>query len=138
MQSSNTGRDNKEPLSDLAFDWVTIIQHKSEALRAYEQYIKDAQSANSSECADLMRKMYEADARHVQEATQHLMHVLQGRMGQNQGQMGQGQMGQDRMGGQMGQASQGQMGDQDRMGKGQSGGQSGQSGGQMGQSGQRR
>jgi hypothetical protein len=129
MQSSNTGKDNKEPLSDLAYDWVTIIQHKSEALRAYERYIKDAQDANSSECADLMKKIYDADARHVEEATQHLMHVLQGRMGENQGQMGQGQMGQDRMGGQMGQASQGQMGGQ--MGKGQAGGQ-------MGQSGQRR
>lgn len=131
MQSSNNGKSNKEPLSDLAFDWVTIIQHKSEALRAYEQYINDAQQANSPECVELMRKIYDSDSRHVQEATQHLMQVLQGRMGQNQGQMGQGQMGQDRMGGQMGQMSQGQMGEQGRMG--QSGGQMGQSGGQSGQ-----
>lgn len=126
MQSSNIGK-NKEPLSDLAYDWVTIIQHKSEALRAYEQYINDAEQANSKECVELMRKIYESDARHVQEATQHLMEVLQGRMGQKGGQMGQGQMGQGQMGqGQM--SSQGQMGGQGQM----------SAQGQMGQSGQRR
>jgi hypothetical protein len=113
MKESNIGKDNKEPLSDLAYDWVTIIQHKSEALRAYEQYINDAQKAGAQECVELMRQIYESDSRHIEEATRHLMHVLQGRMGQNVGQMGQGQMG-DLGQGQMGQSSmgQGQMGQQ--------------------------
>lgn len=123
MQSSNIG-NNKEPLTDLAYDWVTIIQHKSEALRAYEQYMNDAQKANSPECLELMRKIYESDARYVQEATQHLMQVLSGQMGEGQRQMGQvepdSKMRQGQMG-QMGQTGQGQMGQ-----------------GKMGQTGQRR
>lgn len=115
MKTSNieAGKQHKEPLSDLAYDWVTIIQHKSEALRAYEQYMNDAQLAKSPECVELMRKIYESDARHVQEATQHLMQVLAGRMGQGQG-MGQGQMGQSGQG-----MSQGQMGQSGQMGQGQ-------------------
>ena len=110
---------NREPLPDLAYDWVTIIQHKSEALRAYQEYIRDAQQANSPECVQLMQQIYEQDARHVEEATRHLIMVLQGQMGQGQasqgGQMGQGQKSsqgtmsgagrQGEMGGRMGQGS---------------------------------
>lgn len=113
MQTSNSGSGsgngsggNKEPLSNLAYDWVTIIQHKSAALRAYDQYVRDAQQANSPECAELMRKIYEEDSRHVQEATQHLVQVLQGRTG------AMGQSGQEPMGsrGQGATSQQGQMG----------------------------
>lgn len=102
-------QSNREPLTDLAYDWVTIIQHKSEALRAYQEYMRDAQQANSPECVQLMQQIYEQDARHVQEATRHLMMVLQGQM--NQGQTGQGQ----------GQASQGRMSAQSGGGQAQSG-----------------
>lgn len=104
-------QSNREPLTDLAYDWVTIIQHKSEALRAYQEYMRDAQQANSPECVQLMQQIYEQDARHVQEATRHLMQVLQGQMGQSQGQMGQGQTSQGQMGGTSSQSrSQGQSG----------------------------
>lgn len=88
MTTGQTDNPNMEPLSDLAYDWVTIIQHKSEALRAYQEYMRDAKSANSPECESLMRQIFEDDARHVQEATQHLMKVLQGGMGRVQGQVG--------------------------------------------------
>ena len=98
----------REPLSNLAYDWVTIIQNKSEAIRAYQKYIQDAQQANSPECVQLMQRICDEDARHVQDATQHLMQVLGGEMGQ-------------------GQTSQGQMG-----GQSQRGGMGGQSGGQAG------
>lgn len=112
------GQTNREPLTDLAYDWVTIIQHKSEALRAYQEYMRDAQQANSPECVQLMQQIYEQDARHVQEATQHLMKVLQGQ----QGQQGQG-MGQQ---GQMGQT--GGVSSQARSGQGESVRSSGQQG----------
>ncbi|MDC0722792.1 hypothetical protein [Nannocystis bainbridge] len=73
---------NPEPLSDLAYDWITIVQRKSEALRAYAQYIQDAQRANSPECVDLLRQIFEQDARHVEQATLHLARVLRhGSMG---------------------------------------------------------
>ena len=32
------------PLSDLAYDWITLIQNKAQALNAYDQYIKDAEA----------------------------------------------------------------------------------------------
>jgi len=89
----NEQGSKKEPLSDLAYDWVTIIQHKSEALRAYEQYMQDARQANSPECLELLREIYEQDSNHVQQATRHLVEVLQeGRMGPETGQ-GQGSQG---------------------------------------------
>jgi hypothetical protein len=113
-QSQGQSMQNKEPLSDLAYDWVTIIQHKSEALRAYEKYMQDAQQAGSPECAELMRQIYEQDANHVQQATRHLVEILRnGKMGQG-GQMSSSQGSQSmRGGGGMGQGmSQGESGRQ--------------------------
>lgn len=90
-QSQGKSTPMQEPLSDLAYDWVTIIQHKSEALRAYEQYMQDAKQANSPECAELMRQIYEQDANHIQQATRHLVEILRnGKMSQG-GQMSSGQ-----------------------------------------------
>lgn len=97
----NENKTKQEPLSDLAYDWVTIIQHKSEALRAYQQYMQDAQQANSPECVELLRQISQQDAEHVQQATRHLIEVLRdGRMAGAQagrGQTAQGEGGQARM-----------------------------------------
>lgn len=115
----NEQGSKKEPLSDLAYDWVTIIQHKSVALRAYEKYMQDARQANSPECLELMRQIYEQDSSHVQQATRHLMEVLrEGRMGPEtgQGQASQGETQRMREGGArstgmtQGQGSQGERG----------------------------
>ena len=69
------------PLSDLAYDWITLIQNKAQALMAYDQYIKDAEQARSPECAAFFRKVHDADQTQLQEAKQHLPAVLQGKMG---------------------------------------------------------
>ena len=69
------------PLSDLAYDWITLIQNKAQALMAYDQYIKDAEQARSPECAAFFRKVHDADKAHLAEAKQHLVAVLQGKMG---------------------------------------------------------
>jgi hypothetical protein len=69
------------PLSDLAYDWITLIQNKAQALMAYDQYIKDAEAANSPECAAFFRKVHDADKAQLVEAQQHLVAVLEGRMG---------------------------------------------------------
>ncbi len=69
------------PLSDLAYDWITLIQNKAQALMAYDQYIKDAEAANSPECAAYFRKVHDADKAHLAEAKEHLVAVLQGTMG---------------------------------------------------------
>jgi len=49
------------PLSDLAYDWITLMQNKAQALLAYDQYIKDAEAANSPECATFFRKVHDSD-----------------------------------------------------------------------------
>ena len=69
------------PLSDLAYDWITLIQNKAQALMAYDQYIKDAEQAGSAECAAFFRKVHDADKAQLAEAKQHLIAVLQGKMG---------------------------------------------------------
>ena len=69
------------PLSDLAYDWITLIQNKAQALIAYDQYIKDAEQAGSAECAAFFRKVHDADKAQLAEAKQHLIAVLQGKMG---------------------------------------------------------
>ena len=72
---------DQHPLSDLAYDWITLIQNKAQALMAYDQYIKDAEAAGSPECAAFFRKVHDADKAQLAEAKQHLVAVLEGRMG---------------------------------------------------------
>ena len=74
------------PLSDLAYDWITFMQNKAQALNAYDQYIKDAEAAGSPECAAFFRKVHDADKAQLAEAKQHLVGVLQGTMGNAQAQ----------------------------------------------------
>lgn len=69
------------PLSDLAYDWITLMQNKAQALLAYDQYIKDAEAAGSPECAAFFRKVHDSDKAQLAEARQHLVAVLQGTMG---------------------------------------------------------
>jgi len=69
------------PLSDLAYDWITLMQNKAQALIAYDQYIKDAEAAGSPECAAFFRKVHDSDKAVLAEAKQHLVAVLQGTMG---------------------------------------------------------
>ena len=69
------------PLSDLAYDWITLMQNKAQALLAYDQYIKDAEAAKSPECAAFFRKVHDADKAQLAEAKKHLVAVLQGKMG---------------------------------------------------------
>lgn len=73
--------NDKHPLSNLTYDWITLMQNKAQALMAYDQYIKDAEQAGSPECAAFFRKVHDADKAQLAEAKQHLVAVLQGKMG---------------------------------------------------------
>jgi rubrerythrin len=64
-------------VSDLEYDWLTVMQNKAEAMNAYEKYIKDAEEANSQECIELFRKLKQAEAEHIQEVRKHLLKVMQ-------------------------------------------------------------
>lgn len=65
------------PVPDLMYDWLTVLQSKAEGLNAYEKYIQDAQKEGANECAEMFRKLHEQDSRQVEEIKGHLKMVLQ-------------------------------------------------------------
>ncbi|MEG4004787.1 hypothetical protein QUA23_01495 [Microcoleus sp. Pol1C5] len=64
-------------ISNLEYDLLTVLQNKSEALKAYDAYMKDAQEMGSQPCAELFQKLQQADMEHAQEIRQHLQQVMQ-------------------------------------------------------------
>ena len=64
------------PISDLMYDWLTVLQSKAEGLNAYEKYIQDAQKENATGCVEMFRKLHEHDARQVEEIRDHLMQMF--------------------------------------------------------------
>ena len=72
---------DSHPLSNLEYDWITLMQNKAQALMAYDQYIQDAELAKSPECAAFFRRVHDTDKAQLAEARLHLAAVLQGKMG---------------------------------------------------------
>ncbi|MFE4106759.1 hypothetical protein [Almyronema epifaneia] len=66
-----------ETVSNLEYDWLTVLQSKAEALQAYDKFIHDAEAANSRPCVELLKKLRESDQEQVQEIRQHLISVMQ-------------------------------------------------------------
>ncbi|MBE9119788.1 hypothetical protein IQ269_02960 [Tychonema sp. LEGE 07199] len=64
-------------ISNLEYDLLTVLQNKSEALKAYESYMKDAEETGSQPCVQLFQKLQQADMEHAQEIRQHLQEVMQ-------------------------------------------------------------
>ncbi|MEG4043971.1 hypothetical protein [Microcoleus sp. Pol17_C1] len=64
-------------ISNLEYDLLTVLQNKSEALKAYDTYMKDAQEMGSQPCAELFQKLQQTDMEHAQEIRQHLQQVMQ-------------------------------------------------------------
>ena len=64
------------PISDLMYDWLTVLQSKAEGLNAYEKYIRDAEKENAHECVDLFRRLHEQDARMVEEIRDHVKTMM--------------------------------------------------------------
>ncbi len=64
------------PVTDLMYDWLTVLQSKAEGLNAYEKYIKDAEEAGSHECVEMFRRLHEQDSRMVQEIRDHLFGMI--------------------------------------------------------------
>ncbi len=63
------------PVSDLMYDWLTVLQSKAEGLNAYEKYIQDAEAAGAQECVEMFRKLHERDAQMVQEIKDHVFRM---------------------------------------------------------------
>ena len=70
------GTMTANPISNLMYDWLTVLQSKAEGLNAYEKYIQDAESGNAHECAEMFRKLHDEDARQVQEIRDHLVKMM--------------------------------------------------------------
>jgi len=69
------------PISDLLYDWLTVLQSKAEGLNAYEKYIQDAEKENASECVEMFRKLHDEDARLVEEVRDHLTKMISKQQG---------------------------------------------------------
>src|SRR5947199_6449818 len=72
----------KNPISDLMYDWLTVLQSKAEGLNAYEKYIRDAEEANATECVEMFRRLHEQDARLLQEVKDHVFGMISEGKGQ--------------------------------------------------------
>jgi hypothetical protein len=73
-QSTGNGQN---PISNLEYDFVTVLHNKGEAIKAYDTYIQDAQQANSQPCVELFQKLRQADIEQAKEIRHHLQEVLQ-------------------------------------------------------------
>jgi len=71
---ATTTRQN--PIPDLMYDWLTVLQSKAEGLKAYEQYIRDAENEGATQCVEMFRNLHEQDSRQVEEIKKHLKMVL--------------------------------------------------------------
>lgn len=67
---------SSKPISDLMFDWLTVLQNKAEGVAAYEDYIQDAEAANATECAAMLKKLQQADTRSLEEARDHVFKMI--------------------------------------------------------------
>jgi hypothetical protein len=68
---------NQQPISNLEYDFITVLHNKAEAVQAYERYIEDAQAANSQPCVELFQKLRQSDIQQAQEVRHHLQEVMQ-------------------------------------------------------------
>lgn len=65
------------PISDLMYDWLTVLQSKAEGLNAYEKYIEDAEKEGATKCAEMFRRLHDQDAKMVEEIKEHVKMMMQ-------------------------------------------------------------
>ena len=64
------------PISDLMYDWLTVLQNKAEGVNAYEKYIRDAEEAGARECVEMFRRLHEQDVRLLEEVKDHVFGMI--------------------------------------------------------------
>jgi uncharacterized protein YfcZ (UPF0381/DUF406 family) len=74
---SKTKTNTQEPISNLEYDFISVLHNKAEAVQAYENYIKDAKDANSQPCVELFQKLRQSEIEQVHEIRNHLQEVMQ-------------------------------------------------------------
>jgi len=69
------------PISDLMYDWLTVLQNKAEGVNAYEKYLKDAEAANAPECVAMLKKLHEQDVRLLDDVKNHVCGMIARKQG---------------------------------------------------------
>ncbi len=64
-------------LKNNSYNLVTALSEKSEALSIYDDFIEDAQEADSHECAELWQQIREDEERHVELLKEHVEKLVQ-------------------------------------------------------------
>ena len=67
---------SKKPLSDLMFDWLTVLQNKAQGVAAYDKYVKDAEAANATKCLAMLKKIREQDIQMLEEVKKHVFGMI--------------------------------------------------------------
>ncbi|MBF2007889.1 hypothetical protein ACF3DV_09695 [Chlorogloeopsis fritschii PCC 9212] len=70
-------KQSQNPISNLEYDFLTVLHNKGEAIKAYERYIQDAQEVGSQPCVELFQKLRQSDIEQAQEIRHHLQEVMQ-------------------------------------------------------------
>lgn len=70
------GPKAKEVVSNLEYDWLTVMHNKAEALQAYDKYMQDAREADAQDCVELFARLKQAEADQIQEIRKHLQHSM--------------------------------------------------------------
>jgi len=66
----------QNPVSNLMYDWLTILQNKAEGVAAYEKYLRDAEAENSTECVEMLKKLQSEDSRLLEEVKDHVFGMI--------------------------------------------------------------
>jgi rubrerythrin len=77
VQTAGNNTQTQNPVSNLEYDFLTVLQNKAEAIKAYDAYINDAKQAGSQPCVELFQKLRQADIEQAQEIRHHLQQVMQ-------------------------------------------------------------
>lgn len=64
-------------LKDNSYNIVTSLSEKAKALSMYDQYISDAQEADSPECAQLFQQLKQQDEQAIEQLNQHVQMLVQ-------------------------------------------------------------
>lgn len=65
--TSGNGSGANAGVSDLAYDIITLLQSKLEAVSIYDQFIEDAQDAGDAQTAQLLQQIAQQDQQHVEQ-----------------------------------------------------------------------
>lgn len=74
--STKEQHSQEEPLSDLMYDWLTVLQSKAEAVAAYEQFLEDAQEVNATDCVQLLQKLHREELASLKEVKDHVFGMI--------------------------------------------------------------